>query len=146
MGKIFTKHPCVLSHLSFNLFVNGMPTVKCDRTRMGQVFVNLISNASKFMGQNNEEPIIEVGYDGQDSCHKFYVRDNGIGIDKEYHEKIFHVLQRLNDIKTEGTGVGLAIVKKIVESFGGEIWVDSAKGKGTTMYFTVPNYRHGNGK
>jgi light-regulated signal transduction histidine kinase (bacteriophytochrome) len=95
------------------------------------------------MGENSKEPMIEVGYDGQDSCHKFYVRDNGIGIEREYHEKIFQLLQCLNDINTEGTGVGLAIVKKIVEDLGGEIWVESAKGDGTTMYFTVPNYTEG---
>jgi PAS domain S-box-containing protein len=122
---------------------DGMPAIKCDRTRMGQVFANLISNANKFMGENSKEPMIEVGYDGQGSCHKFYVRDNGIGIEKEYHEKIFQLLQCLNDINTEGTGVGLAIVKKIVEDLGGEIWVESAKGDGTTMYFTVPNYTEG---
>jgi len=114
-----------------------MPTVKCDRTRISQIFANLISNANKFMGQDNEEPTIEVGYESQDGYHKFYVRDNGIGIDEEYHEKIFQIFQRLDDIETEGTGVGLAIVKKIVENFGGSIWVDSAKGKGSTMYFTM---------
>jgi signal transduction histidine kinase len=115
-----------------------MPVVRCDRTRMGQVFANLISNASKFMGEDNEDPTVEVGYDDAPGYHTFYVRDNGIGIDKEYHGKIFQIFQRLDDIETEGTGVGLAIVKKIIESFGGEIWVDSAKGKGTTMYFTLP--------
>jgi PAS domain S-box-containing protein len=117
---------------------DGMPTIKCDRSRMSQIFANLISNAIKFMGGDNEDPTIEVGYDDQNSYHTFYVRDNGIGIDEKYHEKIFQILQRLNDIETQGTGVGLAIVKKIVENSGGEIWVDSAEGKGTTMYFTVP--------
>ena len=115
-----------------------MPTIQCDRTRVSQIFANLISNANKFMGEDNTDPTIEVGYDGQDSCHTFYVRDNGIGIDEEYHGKIFQMFQRLEDIQTEGTGVGLAIVKKIVENWGGKIWVDSAKGKGTIMYFTVP--------
>jgi len=121
------------------LMVKGeMPAVKCDRTRIGQVFVNLISNANKFMGEDNEDPTIEVGYDEEHGGYTFYVRDNGIGIDKEHHEIIFRIFQRLNDIETEGTGVGLAIVKKIVENFGGKIWVDSTKGKGTTMYFTMP--------
>jgi PAS domain S-box-containing protein len=116
---------------------DGMPTVRCDRTRMEQIFANLISNANKFMGEDNQDPTIEVGCDDKDSCHTFYVRDNGIGIDEEYHDKIFQIFQRLDDIETEGTGVGLAIVKKIVESFGGRIWVDSAKGKGTTVYFIM---------
>ena len=82
--------------------------------------------------------LLRVGYDSQNGCHRFYIKDNGIGIDKQYHDKVFQIFQRLDDIKTEGTGVGLAIVKKIVESFGGNIWLDSEKGKGTTMYFTIP--------
>lgn len=116
-----------------------MPSLRCDQTRISQVFANLIGNANKFMGDDNKNPVIEVGCDSQNGSHTFYVKDNGIGIDKEYHEKIFQIFQRLGDIETEGTGVGLAIVKKIVENFGGKIWIDSAKGKGTTMYFTIPN-------
>ena len=115
-----------------------MPTVLCDRTSMGQIFANLISNANKYIGADNEDPIIEVGYNEQDSDYVFYVKDNGIGIAEEYHEKIFQILQRLNETEAEGTGMGLTIVKKIVDGFGGKIWVDSAKGEGTTMYFTVP--------
>jgi len=115
-----------------------MPKVRCDRTRISQVFANLIGNANKFMGDDNDNPTIEVGYESQNGNHLFFVKDNGIGIDKEHHAKIFQIFQRLNDVEVEGTGVGLAIVKKIVENFGGKIWVDSEKGKGTTMYFTVP--------
>jgi signal transduction histidine kinase len=118
-----------------------MPAIWCDRTRMSQIFANLISNANKYTGEDNAHPTVEVGYvgyEGQDNYHTFYVKDNGIGIDKEYHEKIFQIFQRLDDIQTEGTGVGLTIVKKIVGNFGGEIWVDSAKGEGTTVYFTMP--------
>lgn len=117
---------------------DGMPTVRCDRTRLTQVFTNLISNANKFMGDDNKNPTIEVGYNNQGDYYEFYVKDNGIGIDREYYERIFHIFQRLNDVQTEGTGVGLAIVKKIVENFGGRIRVDSAKNAGTTMYFTLP--------
>lgn len=118
-----------------------MPEIRCDRSRIRQVFANLVDNANKFMGEGNQDPTIEVGYRDQDGHHTFYVKDNGIGIDKEYHERIFEVLRRLDDVETEGTGMGLAIVKKMVKSFGGKIWVDSAKGKGTTMYFTVPNHK-----
>jgi len=115
-----------------------MPELWLDRTRIRQVFTNLISNANKFMGDENADPTIEVGYGSQNGYHKFYVKDNGIGIDEEYHDKIFQMFQRLEDIAVEGTGVGLAIVKKIVNFLGGEIWVDSAVGKGATMYFTLP--------
>lgn len=117
---------------------NRMPTVYCDCTRVTQIFSNLISNANKFIGDDNDNPTIEVGYNEQDECHKFHVRDNGIGIEKEYHEKIFQIFQRLHDVKADGTGIGLAIVKKIVEDFGGNIWVDSDKMKGATFYFTIP--------
>ena len=117
---------------------SDMPTIICDRVRMVQIFSNLISNANKYMGSDNETPIIEVGYDEQDDHHRFYVKDNGIGIAEEYHETIFQILHRLNDVEVEGTGMGLTIVKKIiVETFGGKIWVDSVKGNGTTMWFTV---------
>jgi len=115
-----------------------MPVMWCELTRIRRVFTNLISNSNKFMGDGNENPAIEVGYCDGDNYHKFYVKDNGIGIDEKYHDKIFHIFQRLDDIKTEGTGVGLAIVKKIIESFGGSIRVDSAEGKGTTIHFTLP--------
>ncbi len=118
--------------------MDDMPTIWCDRVRTGQIFSNLIGNANKFMGDNNKNPTIEVGHNVQNGYHRFYVKDNGIGINEEYHEKIFHIFQRLDDIETEGTGVGLAIVKKIVESSGGSIWVDSVEGSGTTIYFTLP--------
>jgi len=120
------------------MVMDDMPTIWCDRVRIGQIFSNLIGNANKFMGDNNKNPTIEVGHNVQNGYHKFYVKDNGIGINEEYHEKIFHIFQRLDDIETEGTGVGLAIVKKIVESSGGRIWVDSVEGSGTTIYFTLP--------
>jgi len=120
------------------MVMDDMPTIWCDRVRIGQIFSNLIGNANKFMGDNNKNPTIEVGHNVQNGYHRFYVKDNGIGINEEYHEKIFHIFQRLDDIETEGTGVGLAIVKKIVESSGGRIWVDSVEGSGTTIYFTLP--------
>ncbi|MFC1716483.1 ATP-binding protein [Candidatus Poribacteria bacterium] len=118
--------------------MDNMPAVVCDRTSMHQIFANLISNANKYIGADNQNPVIEVGYNEHDSDYTFYVKDNGIGIAEEYHGKIFQILQRLNEIEVEGTGMGLTIVKKIVDGFGGSIWVDSTKGEGTTVYFTVP--------
>ncbi|MBI4620146.1 MAG: PAS domain S-box protein [Desulfobacterales bacterium] len=120
------------------LLRNHFPIVYCDRNRILQVFENLISNSIKFMG-DAESPVIEIGHTDKGEVYEFYVRDNGIGIEKKYHEKIFIIFQRLQDLEgVEGTGVGLAIIKRIVENHGGNIWVGSEKGKGATFHFTLP--------
>ncbi len=115
-----------------------MPTVVGDRVRLLEVFENLLDNAAKFMG-DTPEPHIEVGvaaHNGQRLC---YVRDNGQGIDPRYHQKIFDIFERL-DAVTEGTGIGLALVKRIIEAYGGRIWVDSeGLGRGSTFWFTLPS-------
>ncbi|MFA4911909.1 MAG: PAS domain S-box protein [Desulfobacteria bacterium] len=122
---------------------NHYPTIYCDRNRTLQVFENLISNSMKFMG-DAESPVIEIGHTDKGKVYEFYVRDNGIGIEKKYHEKIFMIFQCLQDIEgVEGTGVGLAIVKRIVENHGGNIWVVSEKGKGATFHFTLPKRNPG---
>ena len=111
------------------------PVIFCDRTRVQQVFNNLVSNALKFCKGN---PRIEIGYTERKDEHEFYVKDNGIGIHPEYHHKIFKIFQRLhNDESIEGTGIGLTIVKKIIDLHRGRIWVDSYPDKGTTFYFTI---------
>jgi PAS domain S-box-containing protein len=115
-----------------------LPVIRCDRARIFQVFSNLVGNAIKYMG-TPEEPRIEVGYEDQGQAHCFYVKDNGIGIAPEHHQKIFESFQRLKEIKSqEGTGLGLSIVKRIVKNHGGRIWVESEKHKGSTFYFTLP--------
>lgn len=114
-----------------------LPDIHCDRFKMEMVFGNLLSNAIKFM--DKDKPKIEIGYIPNDDEYKFYVRDNGIGIEQEYHQKIFGMFQRLEKTKDyEGTGAGLYIVKKIIEEHKGNISVESEKGKGTTFYFTLP--------
>ena len=114
------------------------PRVRCDRKRMVQVMENLLSNAIKFIGKNLS-PRFEIGYKEEDEVHRFWVRDNGIGIDPRYHGKIFQLFQSLKEVTDEqGSGVGLTIVRKIIEQHGGRIWVESAKGKGSTFYFTLP--------
>lgn len=115
-----------------------MPIIPCNRQRIYQVFQNLISNSIKFMGFP-KRPQIKIGYKDRDRFFEFYIKDNGIGIDKRYHnEEIFQIFQRLEEIDAEGTGIGLTIVKMIVENHGGKIWVNSQKGKGSTFYFTLP--------
>jgi len=112
------------------LIVNSpMPALWGERIRFRQIFANLIINASKFIGEDNPEPIIELGHEKKNGLHTFYVKDNGIGIDEKYHERIFQIFKRLNDVKTDGTGVGLSIVKKVVEDYSGKIWVDSTLGQ-----------------
>lgn len=107
------------------------------RTQIEQVFSNLLSNAIKYAGEN-ASPSVEIGAIDRGDLIECYVRDNGIGIDPAYHSKIFEIFQRLKEVEAEGTGVGLAIVKRIVEAAGGRIWVESAKGQGAAFYFTWP--------
>lgn len=112
-----------------------LPPVRGDRQRLVEVLQNLLDNAAKFMG-DQPAPRIEVGCEEQEGQQIFYVRDNGMGIDPKYHEQVFGLFKQLNP-STEGTGIGLAIVKRIVEVHGGRIWVESELGAGATFYFTL---------
>jgi len=118
----------------------NLPAVHGDRQRLTEVLQNLLDNAAKYMGAQ-PEPRIEIGQQGGEN-HKpiFYVKDNGIGIAPEYHERIFGLFNKL-DPKSDGTGIGLALVKRIVEVHGGRVWLESdgVPGKGSTFYFTLPD-------
>ena len=113
-----------------------LPVVHGDRPRLVEVVQNLIDNAAKFMTEQ-AEPRIEIGQQGLDADGNpiLFVRDNGIGIEAQYHNKIFGLFSKLA-ANSEGTGVGLAIVKKIIEVHNGHIWVESEVGKGATFFFT----------
>lgn len=114
-----------------------LPVVHGDRQRLLEVLQNLLDNAAKFVGRQ-PDPRIEVGCAGmEDKMHIFFVRDNGIGIPIEHHDRIFGLFNKL-DASTEGTGIGLALVKRIVEFHGGSIWVQSEAGAGATFHFTLP--------
>lgn len=117
-----------------------LPVVNVDRMRIAEVLVNLIENSIKYTGSQGN-PEIEIGQrtDGKDRV--FFVRDNGIGIDPRQHEKVFELFYKV-DKKSEGSGAGLAIVKKIIEVHGGRIWIESELGMGSTVCFTLPLANH----
>jgi PAS domain S-box-containing protein len=116
---------------------NSFPTVFANRTRMIELLANLISNAIKY--NDKSKKVVEVGWKEERNFHLFYVKDNGIGIEKQYLGRIFKIFERLNPRDDhEGTGAGLAICKRIVEEYGGRIWVKSKVGVGSTFYFTLP--------
>jgi len=140
----------VLSSLQLTIEETGalircaaLPTVMADYTQLSQVFQNLLANAMKY--RSSAPPVIEIGADlaAEETDNgpqwRLWVRDNGIGIEPQYSERIFVIFQRLHDRDAyPGTGIGLTICKKIIERHGGRIWVDSERGNGSTFYFTLP--------
>jgi light-regulated signal transduction histidine kinase (bacteriophytochrome) len=114
-----------------------LPRVRADSLQLSLLLQNLLSNALKFRGQ--EPPRVHVSAQRQGAEWSFSVRDNGIGLAPQHAESIFQMFQRLHTRQEyPGTGIGLAISKKIVERHGGQIWVESEPGKGTTFFFTLP--------
>lgn len=134
----------VQRHLRFTVEETGteittddLPKIRADEQQITQLFQNLISNAIKF--RSDQTPRIHIGAEKEGRFWRFCVQDNGIGIDPQYYQRIFIIFQRLhNRSKYPGTGIGLAICKKVVERHGGTIWVESTPGQGTTFYFTLP--------
>jgi len=113
-----------------------LPSVPFDFAQFTQLFRQLLANSITFHG--TEPPQIHVSARDGDEAVEFSVRDNGVGIDPQYHEQIFGIFKRLQGREVPGTGMGLAIAKRIVEQRGGRIWVESEPGQGATFYFTVP--------
>ena len=110
------------------------PKIKADYTQFKQLFQNLITNAVKFIDKDKGK--VKILYESDEFFYKFSISDNGIGIDEKYHDKIFDVFQSLTK-DSKSSGIGLSIVKKIINLYGGKIWVESKLGEGTTFYFTI---------
>ena len=149
-GKAFEQVDCdllldgVLSTLRLTIEENhavvthdALPKLTADSGQLGQLFQNLVSNAIKFHGA--EPPRVHISAERRNQEWLFSVRDNGIGVDPQYADRIFVIFQRLHDREEyPGTGIGLALCKKIVERHGGHIWVESQPGRGATFLFTIP--------
>lgn len=118
--------------------IQDLPETAGDPTLLRQIFANLLSNSFKFT-RHREEPQIEVGWCGDENEHCFYVKDNGAGFDMQYASKLFNVFQRLHsETEFEGTGVGLSLVRRLVQRHGGRIWAEAEVDKGACFYFTLP--------
>ena len=124
------------AHIKIHV-ASDLPIVEAEAIKLQQVFSNIISNSIKYM--DKEEGEVTVGFISLPDSYQFYIQDNGPGIEKEYHTRVFKIFQTLSTRdEVESTGIGLSIVKKIVEEHGGKIWIDSGKGEGSKFSFTWP--------
>jgi signal transduction histidine kinase len=120
------------------IIISAMPSVNADYGLMTHLYYNLISNAIKYSSKKTK-PKIEIGFKSTEKGEAFYIKDNGVGFDMKYYNKLFSVFQRLHDSKEfEGTGLGLAIVERIIAKHGGRVWAEGKPNKGAVFYFTLP--------
>jgi light-regulated signal transduction histidine kinase (bacteriophytochrome) len=133
--KIYQQEKVNLTNREHQFVLKPLPEIVADKRMLEIVFTNLLSNAFKYT-IDREVAYVEVGFTQQENKQVFYVKDNGVGFDMKYIDKVFGAFQRLhNDEKYGGSGIGLSIVQRIVNKHGGKIWAESEPGKGTTFYF-----------
>jgi len=137
LKEVLTSLQIIIEETNATITYDSLPTIMVDDIQLLQLFQNLITNAIRYRGA--ESPRIHIGVKFQDDGWLFSVKDNGIGIDPKYSERIFGIFQRLHT-KEEyaGTGIGLAVCQRIVRRHGGRIWVESKLGEGSTFHFTIP--------
>lgn len=137
LKKVLENLQVIISETGAVVTYDPLPVVNADQIQIGQVFQNLISNAIKFRG--DKSPLIHVGVQTKENEHIFSISDNGIGINPADFDKLFVIFHRLHSRdEYEGTGIGLAVCKRIIERHHGRIWVDSTPGAGSTFHFTLP--------
>lgn len=137
LEKVIKNLRLVIEEKQVVINYKKLPVIFADDNQMIQLVQNLIENGIKF---STDTPRITISSKTENEYHVFYIKDEGIGIDPQYFQKIFMIFQRLHQMNSEGTGIGLAICKRIVERHGGRIWVESEPGKGTCFIFTIPRY------
>jgi light-regulated signal transduction histidine kinase (bacteriophytochrome) len=138
LGQVISNLQLLITENAVLITIDDLPVIKADASQILRVFQNLIENAIKFH-KKTELPKIHISSTKQDKMYQFSVTDNGIGIEKQYHDRVFIVFQRLHSAKDyPGTGIGLSICKRIVERHGGTIWFESTVNEGATFYFTIP--------
>ena len=138
--EVFEEEKQVVSNSKVEISIGEIPRIEADKDLIRQVFNNLIGNAIKY-SSTKENPKIEVEGKNEGTETIISIKDNGVGFDEEYADKLFKIFQRLHDAdEFEGTGVGLAIVKKIVDRHGGRVWAESELDKGATFYIALPKY------
>lgn len=138
LGKAIANLKTMIDETGSMVISEDLPQVRADETQLTLLFQNLIGNAIKFQNRS-QIPRVHVSATRQAGFWCFSVQDNGIGIEAKYREKVFQVFQRLHTRQEyPGTGIGLALCKRIVDRHGGRIWFESCRGQGTTFYFTIP--------
>jgi light-regulated signal transduction histidine kinase (bacteriophytochrome) len=140
--SVFEELQTSIANGKLQIEIEHIPPATGDSAMMRQVFVNLLSNAIKF-SRNKETPRIQVGATVKEGETIYFVRDNGVGFDMQSADKLFGVFKRLHSMEEfEGTGIGLAIVKRIVTRHGGRVWAEAKVNEGATIYFALPTKRN----